>query len=358
MSLKKRHIGRRVAGVGVGVALMVLGLQAPAMAAPAVASFTPTTGPTNCVIVLTGTGFTDVPQIAQDVVFVGPVAGTSDDITLDGDDTDEADYFARISATEMWVQVPDPGDLGAVFELQLGVSYNIQVNDSSGTGTVSPGTFTRVTGSGGCAPTITSITPTCGGTDDTVKVAGTNLIGPGLVGGETRFSPYVKIAAHVVPDVDVPTSISVVVPSASTDGKLQVTTFDTDSVATGVQGGIAFSPTVFDISDACAPVTGNEHARSITFKIKKSGAASGVVSSTEDPAFTDCAAAVPVKIQRKTSGGWKTVGKTTTTDEGSYSKKVKNKSGKQKFRALAPKVSLGDPVTDVCLKEKSATRTA
>jgi hypothetical protein len=106
-------------------------------------------------------------------------------------------------------------------------------------------------------------------------------------------------------------------------------------------------------------VTGNEHARNITFKINKKGRASGVVSSTEDPAFTDCVAAVPVKIQRKKpGGGWKTVGKTTTTDTGSYVKKVKNKPGKQKFRALAPKVSLGDPVTDVCLKARSATRKA
>ena len=123
--------------------------------------------------------------------------------------------------------------------------------------------------------------------------------------------------------------------------------------------GTAFSTTSFLVPPPdCTPDTGNEHARSITFKIKKSGAAKGVVSSTEDPAFTDCAAAVPVKIQRKTSGGWKTVGKTTTDDTGAYAKKVKNKKGKQKFRALAPKVSLGDPVTDVCLKAKSATRTA
>ncbi len=43
---RRRHVGRRVAGVGVGVALMVLGLQAPAFAvAPTVASFTPTSGP-------------------------------------------------------------------------------------------------------------------------------------------------------------------------------------------------------------------------------------------------------------------------------------------------------------------------
>jgi hypothetical protein len=152
--------------------------------------------------------------------------------------------------------------------------------------------------------------------------------------------------------VDVPTSINVVVPSLSVDGLVRVTTF-------GSTGGQIFSSTVFDISDACTPTTGDEHARSITFKIKKSGAASGVVSSTEDPAFTDCAAAVPVKIQRKKpGGGWKTVGNTTTTDTGSYSKKVKNKPGKQKFRALAPKVSLGDPVTDTCLKAKSATRSA
>jgi hypothetical protein len=50
------------------------------------------------------------------------------------------------------------------------------------------------------------------------------------------------------------------------------------------------------------------------------------------------------------------VGETTTDDTGAYMKKVKNKKGKQKFRALAPKVSLGDPVTDVCTKAKSAVR--
>jgi hypothetical protein len=139
------------------------------------------------------------------------------------------------------------------------------------------------------------------------------------------------------------------VPTGAADGPIQVTT----------DVGTVFSTTSFLVPPPdCVPDTGNEHARSITFRIKKSGAAKGVVSSTEDPAFTDCVAAVPVKIQRKTSGGWKTVGKTTTDDTGSYAKKVKNKPGKQKFRALAPKVSLGDPVTDVCLKAKSATRSA
>ena len=115
-----------------------------------------------------------------------------------------------------------------------------------------------------------------------------------------------QLATHTVPDVDDATSLSVVVPVGFQDGPIRVNT-------TIVGGGPVFSTTTFLTPPPdCVPDTGNEHARSITFKIKKSGAASGVVSSTEDPAFTDCAAAVPVKIQRKTSGGWKTVGKTTT----------------------------------------------
>jgi len=354
MSLKKRHIGRRVAGVGVGVALMVLGLEAPAMAAPAVTAFTPTTGPADCVIALTGTGLLDVPQAQQDVVFEGPVAGASDDIVLDGGDitpvavtgTLDSDLFARISATEMWVQVPSAATTNPSVALTPGVGYTIRV-DGGGTGTSSTTTFTLVASPGGCAPTITSIAPTCGSTDTTVVITGTNLIGPGLVGATTKFAPYVKTAAHSVPDVDVTTSLSVVVPSASSDGKIQVTTFTTS-------GGTAFSPTVFDISDACTPTTGTPHARSISLSLSGKLKAKGKVSSKEDPAFTECVSGVPVKIQRKTNSGWKNVGSTTTTDTGSYSKKVKNKAGK--YRAIAKKVSLGDPVTDVCSKATSPTR--
>ena len=64
MSLGKRHIGRRVAGVGVAVALMVLGLQAPAFADTTVAAVAPTSGPADCVVVITGTGFRTFPDSA------------------------------------------------------------------------------------------------------------------------------------------------------------------------------------------------------------------------------------------------------------------------------------------------------
>ena len=53
----KRRVGRRVAGVGVGVALLVLGLEAPAFAAVGITDFAPTSGPVGCVIVITGTDF-------------------------------------------------------------------------------------------------------------------------------------------------------------------------------------------------------------------------------------------------------------------------------------------------------------
>jgi hypothetical protein len=70
-------------------------------------------------------------------------------------------------------------------------------------------------------------------------------------------------------------------------------------------------------------------------------------------AFTACAASVPVKIQRRSSGGWKNVGSTTTTASGSYSKKIKDKEGK--YRALVKSFTPNSGV-DVCSKAKSPVR--
>jgi IPT/TIG domain len=342
MSLGKRRIGRRVAGVGVAVTMMMLGLAGPAQAVVTITALSPTSGPDGCIVVATGTGFRDFPAETAStpgttVEFVtSPTAATG---------VEADNFFAFSDGTTLWVEAPD---------LTPGTSYFLRVDNPSITdpGITSTATFLSTTGAGACAPTITSFTPGCASAGATVTITGTNLQDAEMDGADVFFAPYSAEAPPVVPDVSDVTSLTVVVPSGTTDGPIKLV-----NEVTGAAG--LFSTTNFLVPPPdCPSVTGNEHARSITFKIKKSGAASGVVSSTEDPAFTDCAAAVPVKIQRKTSGGWKTVGKTTTTDTGSYSKKVKNKPGKQKFRALAPKVSLGDPVTDVCLKAKSATRTA
>jgi hypothetical protein len=331
---RRRHIGRRVAAVGAGVALLVLGLQAPAFAAaPTVTSFTPTSGPEGCVIVITGTAFTDFPDTdpQYNVDFV--LGGTSPDATT----------FAVISATEIWATVPD---------LLAGSAYTVRVTNDGGSGSSTATFLATADGvAGACGPTITSFTPTCGSASDAVVITGTNLLEPDLTGGDVRFAPYPATEAGTVqPDVDGPTSLSVVVPSGTGDGAIRVNTFSG-------AGGQAFSTAPFLVPppDCIEEPTVEGHPRAITLTLKKHLRARGVVSSTEDPAFTDCVASVPVNVQRKKKGGgWKNVGTTTTTDTGSYKVKIKDKPGK--YRAIAPKVA-GTTAADDCLKAKSARRT-
>ena len=58
MTLFKRHMGRRVAAVGVATALLVLGLAAPAYAAvPTITAVTPSTAALGCEVTIIGTNF-------------------------------------------------------------------------------------------------------------------------------------------------------------------------------------------------------------------------------------------------------------------------------------------------------------
>jgi hypothetical protein len=346
MSLGK-HIGRKVAGVGVGVALMVLGLQAPAYADTTVTAVAPSSGPDNCVVDITGTGFRGFPDGSNTLTFVGPATGSLDDV-------DAVDWYS-ISDTEIWAVVPT---------LDPGVSYTVVLTQPSGTNTAG-GTFlsTGATAPGGCAPTITSFTPTCGTVGDVVTITGTNLLSAANinsathVGGNVFFQdttpPSETEGTYPVPDLSEPTSIQTIVPSGVADGPIHVFTGVDANPTAGDQGVFSTTPFLTPPPD-CVPAGGNQHARSISLSLSGKLKAKGKVKSTEDPAFTDCVSGVPVKIQRKTKSGWKNVGSTTTSDTGSYSKKVKNKAGK--YRAIAKKVSLGDPVTDVCTKATSPTR--
>jgi hypothetical protein len=174
---------------------------------------------------------------------------------------------------------------------------------------------------------------------------------PDLTGGTVAFNPYTGAAAdatHTVPDVDSPTSLSVIVPTNAADGKIQVTTFDTDAVTAGVQGGIAFSATNFDVPPPdCTDGGGPTHERSIKLRLRGALTAKGRVSVADDT--TACTDNVQVKIQRRQSGKWKTIKITNTDTVGKYAKKIRNRSGK--YRALATKLTLENG--DVCLKAVS-----
>jgi hypothetical protein len=322
MSLFKRHIGRHVTLVGVAVALLVLGLEAPAFAAaPTITGFTPASGPIGCVVDITGTGFTDFPNPDVNWLEAAVVVDTSVDTTV-------------ISATEIAAEVPAA--------LLAGHAYTIEVSNPGGDAD-SATTFVVTTGAGGCAPTVTAFTPGCGSAGTTVTITGTNLLqdtATGIVGGDVFFNPYTaaELAVATVPNVDTGTTLARIVPATAADGPIKVD----NGVTT------AFSDTPFQVPPPDCTTGPTEHARSVTLKLAKALVAKGKVSVGDG--FTDCAASVPVKIQRRVSGHWKTVGKTTTTDTGAYKKRIKNRHGK--YRSLAPKVSLNDGA-DLCLRAKS-----
>ena len=307
MALFKRHLGLRVAAVAVVSTLVVLGLEPPASAAsPTISSFSPTSGPAGCVVVITGTNFK------------GPIV-TSVDIG-----GTPVSAFKVVSGTEIWATVA--GD----------ASGTIRVANASDTAS-SPTDFTNAN-PGGCSPTISFFWP-CGGAASwgtVVTIVGTNLLKSSgtattaPVGGDVRFAPYTDTAVHTgTPET--PKQLSVAVPASAADGRIRVSTFN-DVVGEGAVLGAEFivPPPDFDCG-------GPETPRSVTLRLVRSLVARGAVSA--DNGFTPCTASVPVKIQRRVAGEWKTVRTTTTSPTGSYRRRIPDKPGR--YRATAPKVPSG-----------------
>jgi hypothetical protein len=320
MTLFNRHVGRRVAGVVVAAALVVLGLEAPALAVtPTITSFSPTSGPAGCVVEITGTDF-DNPAVSSVDIEGTPVSA-----------------FKIVSATKIWATVAGT------------TSGTIHVTNASGTAN-SPSDFTN-TNPGVCSPTITSFWPCSGPAGITVvTITGKNLLKSSgttttaAVGGDVRFAPYTATATHTGA-LETPTQLSVVVPSGTADGPIRVSTFN------DVDGeGAVLSETTFQVPPPDFQCWPPMHERSITLNLRRHLVARGKVSVGDG--FTDCVAAVPVRIQRRSSGHWKTVGRTTTADTGSYKKRIRDRAGK--YRAEARWISL--TTGDWCLFAASPIR--
>jgi hypothetical protein len=402
MTLFKRHMGRRAAAVGVAVAMLVLGLATPAYAAvPTITAILPTSPSPGCEATLTGTNF-QVPAnggpVDQATFQQGANPPVNDAIAagdIDADTQLDVDIPGGLAAsTATTVLLRNTGTAGgnsATFSFTTGPAGTCPAvptfTPSSGavgtSVTITPsggGTFTTaptavrfnttlatptsttaasvtalvpcgatdgeihvytaagqkkstgsfdVTSGGSGAPTITSFTPTSGPPGTSVVITGTNFSGTGITSAAVTFN---NVAATSV--VNSATQITATVPSTATTGKIKVTT----------SCGSVTSTTDFTVSKV--------HSRSVTLSLKRHLRAKGVVSVGDG--FTACAASVPVKIQRRVSGNWKSVGSTTTDASGSYSKKIKDKPGK--YRAKAPKVTLNAGV-DVCSADKSPART-
>ena len=165
------------------------------------------------------------------------------------------------------------------------------------------------------APTITSFSPTSGPVGATVTINGTNFTGATSVKFNGVTATFIVNSA---------TKITATVPTGATTGRITVTT----------PGGTATSTSDFTVTTA--------HLRSITLSLRRHLVARGVVS-VEAGGPTTCVASVPVKIQRRSGGSWKTVGKTTTNDTGAYRKRIRDRAGR--YRSVAPLITVG---TDTC----------
>ena len=410
MRSRKRHIGRRAAGVAIGAALLVVGLEAPAFAVtPTVTAFTPTAAPAGCVIQITGTNFTNP---------------TATDVSIGGDNTGD---FRVVSDTEIWAEVPGGAVNGAV-----------TVTNASGTGSLDG--FIDADDGGGCVPTVASFTPTCGpgnpaGTGTTeVTITGTNLLGgiggAGAAQGATvDFAPYGAAVGTVISAS--PTQLVVEVPATAAGTQpIRITTFNatvgegrvftvaqfaegtcitevsptsgdvgttvtitgvgfdnvtaveffdgvpalftlttntntTDTITTTVPFGATTGPiTLFTVDAAdgtsvqSADFTigvgpgGPTHERSVTLRLRRHLVARGRVTVADD--FAACVDSVPVRIQRRARGGWRTVETTTTTSNGRYSERLRDRPGR--YRAIAPRVALDTEEGDVCLRDVSPRR--
>lgn len=320
ISLSKRHVGRQVARIGLAAALLVLGLQIPALATPpTISSFSPTSGPAGCVVVIRGTNFKN-PLVTSVDIGGTPVS-----------------EFKVVSGTEIWATVAG------------GASGTIHVNN--GTDTASSASDFTNANPGGCSPTITYFTPCGGPSGIVVTIIGTNLLkssgtaATASVGGDVRFAPYTATATHTgTPDT--PRQLSVVVPSGADDGPIRVSTFN-DVLDEGAVLSFVFIVPPPDVSPCV-----NESSRSVTLRMVRSLVARGMVSA--DDGFTACAAGVPVKIQRRVAGGWETVRTTTTSPTGSYRRRIPDKAGR--YRATAPKV-FASGFYVICLRAISPVRT-
>jgi hypothetical protein len=92
------------------------------------------------------------------------------------------------------------------------------------------------------------------------------------------------------------------------------------------------------------------HPRAISLDLRRHLVARGFVTTSED--FSACYTGVPVKIQRRVSGTWRTIDSTITDGDGFYRARIADLSGR--YRAKAPKLTIGD---DVCVRAISPVAT-
>jgi virginiamycin B lyase len=228
-----------------------------------------------------------------------------------------ANSLGRMSTAGVLTEFPVPTTDGFPADVTVGSDGNVWFSEANASkigrvNLVAP------------APTIESFAPASGAVGTSVIINGTSFT------GATSVTFNGVMAAFVI---NSDTKITATVPIGATTGRITVTT----------TGGSATSAASFTV--------GATHPRTVTLNLAKHLVARGVVSTSDG--FTTCTASVPVKIQRRVSGHWKTVATTTTTASGSYKEKIPNHSSKYRSKAL---MAVPDGGTDICAAATSPVR--
>ena len=281
---------KQLAGLVLLVALFVITTALPAQAeAPIISSFSPTSGPVGTSVTINGLHLTGATSVTFN--------GTSATFTVNSG--------SKITAT-----VPSGATTG-----------KIAVVKPTGTAT-STDNFNVTNQSGG--PTISGFSPNSGPVGTSVTINGSNFTGAGSVKFNGTSATFTINSAS---------KITATVPSGATTGKISVTT----------PGGTATSSASFT-------VTGKKHSRAVSLQLARHLVARGQVTATDG--FSACEQSVPVKIQRRRSGRWHTVGGTLTRMDGSYRIRVTDRTGKYRARAIRTALASGD----ICGRATSGVR--
>jgi hypothetical protein len=176
----------------------------------------------------------------------------------------------------------------------------------------------------GAAPSITSFSPTSGPVGTAVTINGSGFAGATSV-------KFAGTGATFLINSD--TRITTTVPAGASTGRISVTT----------PGGTDSSSNVFT-------VTGNEHPRSVSLRLRRHLRVSGTVTALDG--YLACVKSVPVKIQRRpfSGGSWRTVLRLSTDASGAYAAHVPNQAGRYRSRAIRVTLVSGD----VCQRTTSA----
>ena len=357
------HTGPITVTTPVGTATSSTDFVVAPAGSPTISSFSPTSGSVGTSVTITGTNFTGATLVAFNLT--------------------PASTFTVNSSTQITATVASGTTTGYV-----------HVTTPSGTGTSS--TMFTVPGT----PTISSFSPTSGPVGTSVTIKGSNLTGTTAVkfNGTNASSFTVNNPNQITAVVGTGTTtgpISVTTPSGTNQSltnftvvKAEITSFSpmrgpwgTQVVITGVAltgaTGVRFngvnassfkvdSDTQITATVATGTTTGTitvttpagtltsadlftvVHLRTMSLSLARHLVASGNVVAIDGTMA--CVQVVPVKIQRRVSGSWVTVGTGFTDTSGHYLVRVPNKLGK--YRARAVKVLLGNG--DACARTKSS----